>query len=173
MSVSAQTYFSGGAGYLITVSGKECVVLAGYKRERDASFVGSTLRQKGVETEIVSCACKDFVLNGGAAAYKERVVGNLQTVDSNVWLLYDVANGLERTTLSQDEARAAVKGVLSSLSGLRLNNGGSLFARWDAALYSAERKAREIASGIVFAKDVRYLQVQLIAMLYAADGLFA
>lgn len=172
VSVSTQVYLSGGAGYLIKANGKNSVVLAGYRKERDAAFVRRVMAEKDVETQIVECACSDFELTGNDAVYAERIEQNVSTLDSAIWLLYDIANGLERSEISQDAARSGVRGVVSAVSGLRQENEGGLFDGWNAALMSAERKGREIASGIIFAKDVRYLQVQMIAAVIGADKFF-
>lgn len=172
VSVSTQVYLAGGAGYLIETGGKNCVVLSGYKKERDAQFVQRVMEQKDVVTQIIAAECGDFVLAGGDAAYAERIKENAATLDSNIWLLYDIANGLERSEISQETARAGVRGVVSSVGGLRQNNEGGIFDRWNSVLLAAERKGREIASGIIFAKDVRYLQVQLIAANVAAEEFF-
>lgn len=172
VSVSTQVYLSGGAGYLMQAGGRDCVVLSCYFREADAARVQRNLQGKDVEAFVVACDAPVFELSGSAAGYAERICSNLDTLDSNIKLLYDVANGLERTELNQDEARAAVRGVTASLSGLRTGNEGALFERWNAALQKAERKGREIASGILFAKDVRYLQVQLVAAAVNADAFF-
>jgi len=77
--------------------------------------------------------------------------------------LYDTANALERTEYGQEEARVALSGVLKVIKGLREENAAiaTLYDVWNAELLRAERKAIEIYSGILFAKDIRYLQVQL------------
>ena len=83
------------------------------------------------------------------------------TVDSIAHILYDTANGLERSELSQKQAKAALGGVVSSLKGLIEANSGNLFALWNAGLKEAERKGMELSGGILFAKDLRYLQTML------------
>lgn len=173
VSVSTQVYLSGGAGYLIKKGRQDCVVLSCYYTERDAELVRRNLTDKGLAVQTVEYASADFELGGSAAAYAQRIVANVETADSNARLLFDTANKLERTEISQEEARAAVRGAVASLGGLRQSNEGAFFERWNAALLSAERKGREIASGILFAKDIRYLQVQLTAAVVNADSLFA
>lgn len=173
VSVSTQVYLSGGAGYYMKAGGKDCVVLSCYYKETDARLVQASMERKGVETQIIECACADFSLTGRNAAYAEAVAANAATANDNAKLLFETANKLERTEISQEEARAALRGVTASLSGLRKGNEGKFFERWNAALNSAEKKGREIASGIIFAKDLRYLQVQLTAAVVNADVLFA
>lgn len=160
-AVAGQVYLSGGAGYLIETSGAQSVVLACYFKETSAQSVQRTMREKGIETDILTLSPPDLALNGKLASYRSRISANAQTADTCARLLYDTANGLERTDVTQEEARAAVRGVVKSLKGLCVENGEGPFARWNAALSEAARKGTEIAEGILFAKDVRYMQVQL------------
>ncbi len=160
-AIIVNTYLSGGAGYLIGSGNAQAVVLACYYSEVSVQSVQRTLDAKGVETRYFQLKPKDLTLNGKSVSQKSLVSANASTVDSCARILYDAANGLERASVSQEEARSAVRGVVGSLKGLREGNGGKTFDRWNAALYSAERKGTEIASGILFAKDLRYMQVQL------------
>ncbi len=157
-AVAGQVYLSGGAGYLL---GDDAVVLACYFSEEDAHFVQENMAGKGVETRIVRRASDPLSLEGDRAALSEQVRANARTADSCARMLFDAANGLERAELSQEEARTAVKGVRASLKGLRAANGEGDFAAWNALLLRAERRGAEIASGILFAKDLRYLQAEL------------
>lgn len=160
-AVVANTYLSGGAGYLIEAGGAQSVVIACYYSEVSAQSVQRTMESKGVETRVVKFAPGDFDLSGDAALQRKRIVSNAETADSCAKILYDAANGLERTEISQEEARAAVRGVVSSLKGLREGNKAGCFSLWNTMLCGVERRGTETASGIIFAKDLRYLQIQL------------
>ena len=170
-AVAGQIYLQGGAGYLLETAGESAVVLSCYFSERDAERVKTTMDEKGVETRVLVLSTEDFSLDGSAAALKSAVSANINTAESCARILYDAANGLERTELSQEEARAAVRGVVKSLKGLRIGNGEN-FAQWNYALTQAERRGTEIAEGILFAKDLRYLQVQLCLDIVRADEYF-
>lgn len=172
-AVVGSTYLSGGAGYLIESGGKQCVVIACYYSETSAQSVRRTMEGKGIETRIEKRVPHDFTLNGNNSSYKERIISNAETVDTCAKILYDTANGLERTSVSQEEARAAVRGVVSSLHGLQEGNSGKCFSEWNTALLLAERRGIEIANGILFAKDLRYLQVQLCMNLTNAGDYFS
>ncbi len=168
-AVAGQVYFSGGAGYLL---GNE-VVIACYFSERDAAFVQSGMAERGVETRLRRIAPSVCILHGDAAGEAARIRSNAETADSCARILFDAANGLERTDLSQETARAAVEGVVSSLAGLRKGNAGKVYGEWNARLLSAGRRGREIASGILFAKDLRYLQVDLCLAVSSLSEYFA
>ena len=170
-AVQGQVYFSGGAGYLL--DGGNAVVLACYFTERDAQFVQRTLSEKGIETRIELRQAGRLSLHRKLTKEAGRVLANADTADVCARILFDTANGLERTELSQEEARAAVKGVVQSLKGLREENAGKAFERWNLLLTRAERRGKEIASGILFAKDLRYLQVELCLAVAGAEGYFS
>ncbi len=160
-AIIGNTYLSGGAGYLIETGGRQSVVIACYYSEVSARSVQRTMEEKGIETRIEKYRPRDFTLNGNSSECKDKIISNANTADTCAKILYDTANALERTQISQEEARAAVRGVVSSLKGLYEGNEESCFAQWNTALLRAERRGKEITSGIIFAKDLRYLQVQL------------
>lgn len=171
-AVAGQVYFSGGAGYELEAEGKRCVAIACYFRRTDAERIQSAMREKGVAAEILSLSGSDFALEGENAGYADRVTGNLETAETCARILFDTANGLERLELSQDEAHTAVRGVVKALKGLRAQNAAPLFSRWNAALVTAESRGKELAEGILFAKDLRYLQTSLCHAIVRADSYF-
>ena len=160
-AVAGEVYLSGGAGYLYEVNGTSNVVLASYFTQTSAESVCRTLQEKGTEASVMTVAPREFVLRGSRTAFASQIAANAATLDSCAHLLYDTANGLERAERSQDEARAAVRGVVSALSGLCEQNSDAFFTQWNLQLKAAVKKGKEIAEGILFAKDVRYMQVQL------------
>lgn len=168
-AIKGQVYHSGGAGYLI---GEDTVVVACYFSRNDAEFVQGVMHGKGVETRILEYAPKVLYLEGDRASEAERIAANAKTADTCARILFDTANGLERSTLSQEEARRAVRGVVSSLKGLREGNEGGAYGRWNNALQQAERRGAEITSGLLFAKDLRYLQVELCVAVSKIAELF-
>ncbi len=171
-AVAGEVYLSGGAGYLYETGGKSLVVLACYFSETAAESVCRTLSEKGTEASVLCVSPQEIVVRGSDAENAPLVEANALTADSCIRLLYRTANGLERTECSQEEARAALRGVAAALSGLCDSNGEGMFREWNAALRSAERKAKEIAEGLIFAKDVRYLQVQLCLTVACASDYF-
>ncbi len=158
-AVTGDIYSAGGAGYFLEKD--NAVAIACYFKEASAESVRKNLEEKGTETRLVVHSPENLVLRGSKSAYKQQIEGNLETVDSIAHILYDTANGLERSELSQKQAKAALDGVVSSLKGLIEANSGNLFALWNAGLKEAERKGTELNGGILFAKDLRYLQTML------------
>lgn len=172
-AVTGDVYLSGGAGYLYEADGVSAAVLACYYSEATAKSVCGTMSEKGMETFVAPLTPREFELNGAVVYEAERVYANAKTVDSCAKILYNAANGLERCELSQDEARAALKGVVASLNGLCEGNAGSFYGLWNAELQRAAKRGTEIAQGILFAKDFRYLQVQLCVLVSSAADYFA
>ncbi len=171
-AVAGQIYFAGGAGYLLQYGGENAVVLACYFRQTDAEYVLEVMAGKGLDVRLLELKSDDFTLGGSKAAYRDKIVANAGTVETSAKILYETANALERTDISQEEARAAVRGVVNSLKGLRSENAESLFESWNFALSGAERRGTEIAEGILFAKDLRYLQTQLCMLIIRAKDYF-
>lgn len=167
-AVAGQVYVAGGAGYLWG----DCVILSCYFLQSDAERVRSVMRQQGIEAEIRAEKIDSVILNGGKAEQAVRVGSNLEVADTCAHILYDCANGLERGSLSQTEAREGLRGVQKSLEGLRKGN-GTLSDAWDRELYRAERRAAELSEGILFSKDLRYLQISLILAVLSAGEYFA
>lgn len=172
-AVAGSVYFSGGAGYPIEAGGNRYVAFSCYFCAEDAERVRASMEEKGVFAGVLSLAAAEFSLGGKDASQKNRVEGNLETAETCARVLYDAANGLERGTLSQEEARVAVRGVEKSLGGLCAENGEKLFARWNAVLLSAARRAEEIGEGLLFSKDLRYLQTELCMAVVRADTYFS
>lgn len=172
-AVAGEVYLAGGAGYLMEEAGENAVALSCYFTRSDAERVQGMMREKGIETRLLALSGADFILKGERGKLSARVLGNIQTVEQCAKILYETANGLERAQLSQDEGRSAARGVAVSLKGLRLENEDGLFALWNARLKESERRAAEIAEGIVYCKDLRYLQVELLLSVVKADLLFS
>lgn len=170
-AVAGQSYLAGGAGYVLQTGGKSAVVLACYFRITDAERVMHSMSEKGETVRVLTLSAEEFTLTGKRAALKRQVEGNLETAETCARILFDAANGLERARLSQEEARAAVRGVVKSLKGLRSGNGED-FPLWNAELAAAERRGEELAEGILFAKDLRYLQTQLLLSVVHANVCF-
>lgn len=169
-AVAGTVYGKGGAGVLLE-SG-DGVVVACYYTVQDAERVREAMLEKGTKTRILELSAQKFPLKGTNAAYCARVAANARTLESCARLLYDTANGLERAQAGQSAARAAAYGTACSLAGLAEGNEERFFDRWNAELARAERECREISEGIVFAKDLRRIQAQLLCALVGLKGYF-
>ena len=171
-AVAGQVYYAGGAGLRLERAGENCVVLACYFRITDAERVCGAMKEKGTDARILPLSGSDFVLEGQNAAQKSRVEGNLETAETCARILYDAANGLERGDLSQEEARAAVRGAAKALKGTCESNPAGIFDRWNAQLTAEARRGTELADGILYAKDLRYLQAEILLSIVDADRYF-
>ena len=170
-AVAGDIYSSGGAGYYLEKD--NAVAIACYFKETSAQSVKKNLEEKGTETRLVVHSPSNLVLRGRKSGYKEQIQSNLETVDALAHILYDTANGLERSEISQREAKAALSGVVSSLKGLIAGNDGDVFALWNIELKAAQRRGAEIAEGLLFAKDLRYLQTMLCDKTVQLTNYFA
>lgn len=169
-AVAGDSYAAGGAGYLLENEG--LVVLAGYYREEDAIKVEGTMSERGVEVNLLTRALNEFSTGRENMQERQQVEGNLATLDTVSRLLFDAANGLERATATQAEAHAAVQGAIGSLEGLIEKNGRDYYSLWNVELMRIKRRAREADAGILFAKELRYLQVSLLFTILRAPAYF-
>ena len=172
-AIVGQVYGSGGAGYLLEEGRGDYVIIACYYTAGDAERVQTVLRSKGVAAQVLKRSLSEFVLRSGSREDAENIVSYGQAADSCARLLFDAANGLERVEMGQEEARAAVRGVTQSLRGLSNANSGKRYAQWNADLYSLAREGEELSKGILFAKDLRRLQVKICLTVLSLKDYFA
>ncbi len=165
-ALAGEAYLAGGAGYLLESEG--LVVLAGYYRKEDATYLQGTMSEKGVEVSVLTRSLGSFSAEHGM---REKIEGNLTTLDSVSRLLFDAANGLERGG-AQEEAHAAVRGAADALDGLIGKNSDGTFSLWNVELLRARRRAKEADAGLIFAKDLRYMQVALLFTILEAPAYF-
>ena len=170
-AVAGDVYSSGGAGYFL--EGDNAVAIACYFKETSAQSVKKNLEAKGTETRLIVRSPENLTLRGRKSGYQKQIQSNLETVDTLAHILYDTANGLERSELSQREAKTALSGVVSSLKGLMSGNEGDVFALWNTALRETERRGKEVSEGLLFAKDLRYLQTMLCDITVRSANYFA
>ena len=169
-AVAGDAYLAGGAGYLLENEG--LVVLAGYYSKEDATYVGHTMSERGVEVSVVTRTLDDFSTGREHAALRGQIEDELTTLDALSRLLFDAANGLERG-LGQQDAHAALQGAAASLDGLVGGNEGEYFKLWNVELLRIKRRAKETDAGLVFAKDLRYLQVAILVTILRAPVYFS
>ncbi len=167
-AVAGESYLAGGAGFYWEK--EDAVVLACYYAESDATQIAHTMSATGVSVRVIEAEFPAFRLaEEGEVSLAES---NIKTADSCARLLYETANGLERGDLTQAEARAAVEGAFSALSGLAAEN-GARFSVWNSAVKQAARRLGELQYSLLFPKDLRYLQVFIVAMILDAKSYFA
>lgn len=152
-AVAGESYASGGAGYLLDA--EDAVVLACYYEEEVAASVEASMSANGVSVRVLEYALDRFTPSTSQEGEIAAIEQSAAALDDLTRMLYTVANGLERGEVTQAEASASLGGISVSLSGLAKGRA------WEHDLSDAAHRAREIAAGIVFSKDVRYLQVQL------------
>lgn len=160
---SAQAvYLGGGAGYAMKRNGTDYAVLSCYFAESEAKRVKNNLENKKMSTAIVK-------ESGGILYFKkrsekqnaEKIAGCFRTMSGCIDLLYDISNYAETGTYTQRKLKQALSSVSGVLSCLAKENRGGLFTDISACSAAAAGGIDEITRGIVYAKDVRYLQVFL------------
>ncbi len=170
-AVAGESYAAGGAGYLLEQ--ENVVVLACYYSEAEANSVSQAMLKSGIETRLVNRRFQPFTLLKEAAEERKNIEAEADTVQACGKVFYDLANGLERGELTQAQARASAEGAASALGGLVKTGEKQCYALWNAALGRWKRRARELSEGILFAKDLRYLQVEICLSLAQLCDFFA
>jgi len=161
-AVAGDIYLSGGAGYYL--KGANSVAIACYFKAASAESVKDNLGDKGRDVRVFARKIAPLTLKGKSVAARDRIVANAETADSLARLLYDTANGLEQAKLSQAEARSALVGAVSSLGGViefKVMNPYLGEQNLEDTLKEAHRRGVELAEGLLFQKDIRYLQTLL------------
>ncbi len=167
--VAQDIYVSGGAGYVFSHKATQYVALAAYNDEWAARNVQGTLEKKGKETKILPLYIDTFYFKSKKEKEnKGAIEGGVNTLLQCADLLYTTANGLETTRFTQGEARQIVSELQSVFNALKAN----AVAQTEVLLNYAVKKCREITSGIIYAKDVRYLQLLLLEGVYALQEAF-
>lgn len=161
ISVSVQTnYLDGGAGYALTREDKNYVVLAAYNDLADAQKVAENLK---VQTEVLPLELDTFYFT--TAAQREvfsRVQGCVNTLLQCSDLLYKTANRLTMSEFTQREGRSIVQEIDLVLGGLL----GEATEQTRNNLQAQKDKCKEILSDVIYAKDLRYLQLMMIEGIY-------
>ncbi len=166
-----EVYSGGGAGIETSFDGKNFVVLAAYPHEDTAQKVQNQLLQKGETIGILALQGKEISLVGSEARLAQEICDNRNTVEGCIVLLYSLANELEKGTLSQERAKGILNGVVKTLEKQRVENGNN-FPVWNQAVQEVEQQGKEMAEGIVFAKDVRRLQIRLCMAMAKGEEMF-
>ncbi len=162
-------YVSGGAGYVFSHKATQYVALAAYNNEWAAKNVQGTLEKKGKQTQILPLEIDTFYFKSKKEKeIKGAVEGCINTLLQCADLLYTTANGLETTRFTQGEARQIITELQSVFNGLKT----TAAPQTEDLLNFASKKCREITSGIIYAKDVRYLQLFLLEGVYGLQETF-
>ena len=164
-------YLSGAAGYVFTLSGQEKVALAAYTNGADAEIVAAIQATKGKETQIVEVTLGTFYFTDREqASVFEEVRGEIVTLIACADAILTIANGLENGKYTQEEGKRLVQDVEGVLCSLAEENTTELTAE---LLQEGKEKCSETKSGILYAKDLRYLQLMLIEGVYRWTKIFS
>ncbi|MBQ9081774.1 MAG: hypothetical protein IJY26_03985 [Clostridia bacterium] len=167
--LSQDAYVGGGAGYAFTYKSAHYVALASYPSETQAKTVQDTLEKKGTQTKILPLELNTLYFTTKAQREnKAQIEGCVNTLLQCITLLYNTANGVDTVQYTQREARAIINELQAVFKELRQNSP----PQTESLLGGAERKCREITVGIVYAKDIRYLQLFLSEGLYNLQTVF-
>ncbi len=166
---SQNVYVSGGAGYVFTHEKQDYVALASYPTQAVAEGVQGTLQEKGQEVLILPLTLNALYFVGRENVEAQASVeGTVTTLLGCTQLLYNTANGVDSGQYTQNEARAVIDELKRVLVGLQSEG----LAAFDNLLGGAVKECTAMTSGIIYAKDIRYLQLSLSHGLYSLQEVF-
>lgn len=155
-------YLGGGGGYVMSRGKTEYAVLSCYFNETDARTVKNNLGNKKISAAVLE-------ESGGMLYFKkrsekqnaEKIAGCFRTMGSCIRLLYDIANSAETGEYTQQAAQAFAFGrERRSFPSRGREPRRRLYGDFRLRL-PVRFELSEIVRGIVYAKDIRYLQVSL------------
>lgn len=151
----------GGAGYVMEREGREYAVLSCYFSLSDAQSVQDRLSDADVAVAVRAEEGGKLYLTGFSEKKNaERLKGCFSTLGSCIRILYELSaaadEGMPQETLK--DILGDVGGVLSRLAK---ENPDGIFSDLSACAASASEEIGRMSEGIVFAKDLRYMQVRL------------
>lgn len=153
---------SGGAGYVLTRGDADYAVLSCYFTERDAKTVKDNLAAKKIPAAVLAeSGGKLYLKKNSEKRNAEKLAGCFNTMNSCIHLLYDIGTRAETGEYTQQKLKRALEEVKGVLSCLSRENRGGVFTEISVCGAKAAEKLSEISRGVVYAKDIRYVQVYL------------
>ena len=171
VSVSVQdVYTGGGAGYALNHGGKCYVVLSAYPTQAEAKTVQNLPQNKQKDMQIVALQVNTLYFNTKSErAVKESIQRGVRTLLNCIDILYQTANAIDTAQYTQRQAQGILREVHRTVSALQKD------APWQIGelLLQAGQKCMQTLQGIIYAKDVRYLQIHLCEGIYSLQNVFS
>lgn len=151
----------GGAGYVLTRGNTDYAVLSCYFTERDAKTVRDNLAAKKIPAAVLAeSGGKLYLKKNSEKRNAETIAGGFNTMNSCIRLLYEIGTKADTGEYSQQKLKRALEEVRKVFSCLAIENRG-VFAELSDCSAKATEKLSEISRGVVYAKNIRYVQVYL------------
>lgn len=158
-SISSAVSAYGGAGYILELNGKYYVTVSCYYEESDAETVCRELKDRNLFCSVLKMETSEYTLKTSYAKKNaELYKGNLNTLNSLSRLAYDCANALDTGAHSQSNAKSVISDIKSGLNSLLNANENNCFT---VELKRLVALCDDAASGIVYSKDLRKLQIAI------------
>ena len=157
-NVSASTknaYFQGGAGYLLENDGKKYAVYSVYDTLTKAERSRENLSERNLEVKTLRIKTGDVYLKGKNRRKKAEIRRVLETLSISATILSDLSRGAEDGRYSQSRLREMLEVVKGSLNAFKKGEFVYDYAK------EGRQKIEKMQEGIVYAKDVRYVEVLL------------
>lgn len=145
----------GGAGYFLEYEGEEYVVVSVYREEQDGLTVQENLAKKGRATKLLSMGMPSLRFQGKDRKKSGVYVSALNTFNSYMGMLEECLYRLEGG-MTQEDCRQ-----LLAILERQYVHAQTVYADYPdfvCVCKDTVRSLRELQRGIIYAKDLRYLQ---------------
>lgn len=152
----------GGAGYVMRRKGEEYAVLACYFSQSAARAVGDNLEAKNLAVSVREESGGTLYLKKNSEKRSaEGLRGCFDTLSSCIRLLYDLSAAADTGGYTQQELRRLLADVGGVLSRLAEENRDGVFTDISACASAASAEIMRLRQDVVYARDIRYIQVWL------------
>ena len=146
----------GGAGYLLQTQGEVAVAFSVYVSERDATRAKDLLKQTGNKADIVKLVSGNLYLPRKDKEKMQALKGAFESLYGNICVLEQEIARLENGATQQSSARLLA--VLERNLVYLAKEYGKDYAEYATFCLQTAKAINERRSGIIYAKDLRYLQ---------------
>ena len=154
-------YLDGGAGYVLASGKNVYAVYACYFTDSDAQNARKRLSEAGNAVEVVSVKENALYLKTAREkAFLAEIKSLLNVCYSGIRLFGELAAGAESGKYTQESLKEILNATASVLSA-KLRDSTKICASLEDAIKEAYVRLETVVSGIVFAKDLRYMQILL------------
>lgn len=166
-SLSAATEGYGGAGYILSYDSEFYITVACYYDETSADSVCFNLKSCGMECEVLAVSVTEKSISRANSSNAELFSGNINTLDQIGKISYNLANGLDKTEITQSGAKDALNSIASALEGLYSSNADNCFTDGISNLLTVCSDI--LNEDYIYSRYARKLQIAVIDCIINVD----
>ncbi len=160
--VEASTHgvqYVGGAGYLLERNGGACVAYSVYVTEENALRAQEALLQNAKSVETVKASSGNMKIKRRDKDKAKALQGAMESLYGNICVLEAEIARLENGATQQSSAR--ILATLERNFEYLATQYGEIYHAYAKRCLESAKILKEVQKGIIYAKDLRYLQCEL------------